>query len=100
MYPYLQYRNTHLRDAISVKNHVTITLWTLGSPAEYRTVAHLFGVGQCTVCEVVHETCQATVNHLPKYIHFPSVAQQQQYIPYSAIMRRSKILVNRLISRD
>ena len=79
--PYIQYCNTHLRDTISVKKHVAITLWTLGSPAEYRTVAHLFGVGRSTVCEVVHETCQAIVNHLlPKYIHFPSVAQQQQYI--------------------
>ena len=34
-----------------------------------------------TVCEVVHETCQAIVDHLiAKYIHFTSVEQQQQYI--------------------
>ena len=43
--------------------------------------AHLFGVGWSTVCKVVHETCQAIVDHLlPKYIYFPSVDQQQQYI--------------------
>lgn len=72
--PYIQYHNTHLRDAISVKKHAAITLWTLGSPAEYRTVVHLFGVGT-TVCKVVHETCQTIVDHLPKYIHCLSIVQ-------------------------
>ena len=52
----------------------------MASSAEYRTVSHLFGVGRSTVCEVVHETCWAIVDHLPKYIRFPSRDQQQQYI--------------------
>ena len=43
-------------------------------------MTHLFGVGLSTVCEVVHETCQAIHCLLPKYIHFPSVDQEQQYI--------------------
>ena len=38
-----------------------------------RTVAHLFGIGWSTVCEVIHETRAAIVKHpLPKYIHFPT----------------------------
>ena len=79
--PHLQYQDTHLRKAISVKKRVAITIWTLASSAEYRTVSHLFGVGRSTVCEVIHETCQAVVDHLlPKYIRFPSCDQQQQYI--------------------
>ena len=79
--PYLQYQDTHLRKTVSVKKRVAITLWTLASSAEYRTVSHLFGVGRSTVCEVVHETCHAIVNHLlSKYIRFPSSDQQEKYI--------------------
>ena len=34
-------------------------------------MSHLFGVGRSTVCEIVHETCQAIVdNLLHKYIFF------------------------------
>ena len=59
--PYIEYSNTWLRTAISLQKRVAITLWTLASPVEYRTVSHLFGVGRSTVCETVDETCQAIV---------------------------------------
>ena len=64
--PYLQYQDTHLWKAMSVKNRVVITLWTLVSYTEYRIVSHLLGVGRSTVCEVVHETW--AVVGIPKYI--------------------------------
>jgi len=80
--PYMQYENTQLRQALSVKKRVAIALWVLASSAEYRIVAHLFGVGRSTVCVVIHEVCAAVVEHLPKYIRFPRVEQQQQYIDY------------------
>ena len=81
LHPYIEYSNTWLRTAISVQKRVAITLWTLASPVEYRTVSHLFGVGRLTVCEIVHETCQAIVDHLlHRYIFFPSPENQQQYI--------------------
>ena len=45
----------------------------MATPAEYRTVAHLFEVARSTVCETVHETCQAIVTVLrEKYVRFPS----------------------------
>ena len=67
--PYIQYENTQLWVAVSVKTRVAITLWVLASSAEYRMVAHLFGVGWSSICEVIHKTCAALVEHLlPKYI--------------------------------
>ena len=51
---------------------MTIALWVLATTSEYRTVAHLFGVARCTVCAVVHETCEAFVAKLMGlYISFP-----------------------------
>ena len=38
---HIQYENTQLRQALSVKKRVAITLWALAS-SEYRIVAHLF----------------------------------------------------------
>ena len=71
--PALRCSNTVMRKAISVEQRVALTLWCLATPAEYRTIAHLFGVARSTVCETVHETCQAIVTALrEKYIRFPS----------------------------
>ena len=79
--PYIERSNTRLRDAVSLEKRVAITLWTLASPVEYRTVSHLFGVGRSTVCEIFNETCEAIVEHLlHQYITFPSVERQQQFI--------------------
>ena len=67
--PALHRSNTVMRKPLSVKQRVAITLWCLATPAEYRTIAHLFGVARSTVCETVHETCQAIVTVLKgKYI--------------------------------
>ena len=72
----LERSDTQFRDAISVENRVAITLWTLASPVEYRTVSHLFGVARSTVCEVFNETCKAIVKHLlHQYISFPAGEQ-------------------------
>ena len=63
--PLLQYQDTHLWKALSVKKRIAVTIWTLASSAGYRTVSHLFGVGRSTVCKVVHETCRATYSRSP-----------------------------------
>ena len=64
--------NTHYRLAIPVEKRVAIALWCLATPAEYRTIAHLFGVARCTVCIIVKDVCKAIVSVLqPRYISFP-----------------------------
>ena len=44
-------QDTHIRKAVSVKRRVNITLWQLSTNADYRTIAHLFGVAKSTACE-------------------------------------------------
>ena len=79
--PLIERRDTHLRCAITVKHHLAITLWFLATPAEYRTIANLFGVGRSTVCEIVHETVDAIVTKLKrKYIKFPTGQAQRDVI--------------------
>ena len=53
-----------MRKPLSVKQRVAITLLVLATTVEYRTVAYLFGVARCTVCVVVHETCEVIVSRL------------------------------------
>ena len=67
----LQRRNL-VREVIPVEKRVAITLWRLGTDQEYRSVAHLFGVGTSSVCNIVHEVCKAIVDCLlDKYIALP-----------------------------
>ena len=52
---------------------IAITLWRLGTNIEYRSIAHLFGVGVSTVCVTVQEVCNAIVNNLfQRYIKIPT----------------------------
>ena len=70
-----------MRRSISVEQRVAITLWCLATPAEYRTVAHLFGVARSTVCAIVHEMCTAIVlNLMNTYITFPSGPQLDRVV--------------------
>lgn len=56
--PLIQKQNMCMRESVSTECRLAITLWVLATPGEYRSVAHLFGLARCTVCEVVHETCR------------------------------------------
>ena len=81
MQPLIQRRDTHLRRAITVQHRLAVTLWCLATPTEYCTIAHLFGIGRPTVCEIVHETVEAIVTKLRKeYITFPTGQAQQDVI--------------------
>lgn len=62
--PAIEHQETRFRKTISIEKRVAITLWCLATPAEYRTVAHLFGIARSTVCDIVHETCLAIVDIL------------------------------------
>ena len=65
-------RTNVVREAISVEKRIAITLWRLGTNQDYRSVAHLFGVGTSSVCVIVHEVCKAIVDCLlDKYISIP-----------------------------
>ena len=69
--PGISLQTTRLREAIGTGKRVAITLWCLATP-EYRTIAHLFGVGRSTLCSIVHETCHVIVSTLmDAYIKFP-----------------------------
>ena len=77
----LEKQTTRLRKPLSVEQRVAITLWILATPVEYRTVAHLFGVVRCTICVVVHETCEAIFSRLlPVYISFPTGEQLDEVV--------------------
>ncbi|XP_034071752.1 protein ANTAGONIST OF LIKE HETEROCHROMATIN PROTEIN 1-like [Gymnodraco acuticeps] len=67
-------RDTNYRLCIPNKKRVAIALWKLATGGEYRTISHLFGVGQSTVCLCVQDFCWATMEVLlPLHITFPDV---------------------------
>ena len=70
-----------MRRSINVEHRVAITLWCLATPCEYRTVGHLFGVARCTVCVIVHDTCNAISNVFSKdFVCFPVGSQLTEVI--------------------
>ena len=70
-----------MRRSISVEHRVAITLWCLATPCEYRTVGHLFGVARCTVCVIVHDTCNAINSVFSKdFVCFPVESQLTEVI--------------------
>ncbi|CAB4003219.1 Hypothetical predicted protein, partial [Paramuricea clavata] len=54
--PEIPYENTHLREAVSAKRRLAVTLYYLASTAEYRTIGNLFGVSRSFVCQCIKET--------------------------------------------
>ena len=79
--PLIKRRDTALRKAICVEHRLAITLWCLATCGEYRTIGHLFGVARCTVCVIIHDTCQAIITKLlKKYIQFPVGEQLAQVV--------------------
>ena len=51
----ISHQDTKLRKAVPSAKRLAITLYYLGSTAEYRTVANLFGVSNAFVCLCVKE---------------------------------------------
>ncbi|XP_036340253.1 putative nuclease HARBI1 [Rhagoletis pomonella] len=69
----MERRNTHYRKAIVLEKRVAIALYALGSSAEYRTMANMFGVGKSTVGRILIEFCHEVWKFLwPLYLkNFP-----------------------------
>lgn len=75
------HRRYVVRKPLSVEERVAVALWRLGTNVEYRSIAHLFGIGLSTVCVVVHEVCLAIVSTLAKrYIRIPTGESAQTII--------------------
>ena len=56
-----------------MEKRVAITLWRLGTNQEYRSVAHLFGVGTSSVCNIVHEVTLLRIACWTNTLYFPEV---------------------------
>ena len=80
LHPHLHRRHM-VRMPLSIEERVAITLWRLGTNIEYRSIAHLFGVGLSTVCVTVHEVCTSIVNALrQRYIRIPTGEDAQTVV--------------------
>uniref|UniRef100_A0A9J7Y3U0 DDE Tnp4 domain-containing protein n=1 Tax=Cyprinus carpio carpio TaxID=630221 RepID=A0A9J7Y3U0_CYPCA len=76
--PMLSYEDTTFRQAISVQKHVGVGLWWLATGAGYRTLAHLFGISDASVCLIVREFCHAVRNEMMReYIKLPEGEELQ-----------------------
>jgi hypothetical protein len=68
----IEKQNTIMRRAVSTEKRVALT-WFLATGADYRTIAHLFGVSKSTIC-VVTKVCAVIVEHLlPEYVKIPTL---------------------------
>lgn len=68
--PLLNKNDTNFRKSIPVEKRVCCALYCLGSTAELRTVAHLFGLGKSTVGEI----CLITVDlFFHRLVTFPTI---------------------------
>lgn len=67
-----------MREAIPLEKRVAISLYALGSSAEYRTIANMFGVGKSTVCVILLEFCAEVWRVLaPMYLNnFPLTTEK------------------------
>lgn len=71
--------DTVFRHAVPLRKRVAISLYSLASSGELRTVANLFGVGKTTVAEILHEFCAfVCVKLRDKWIRYPSTPQEIQ----------------------
>ena len=64
-------QDTSMRKAISTETRLAVTLYYLASTAEFRTIAHLFGVSTSFVCICVKEVSEAVNQKLSGIINFP-----------------------------
>ena len=68
----IEKNTTIMRNSISTRMRVAVTLWFLATNADYRTIGHLFGISKASVCLIRRDVCRAIVAVLlPKYIRIP-----------------------------
>ncbi|XP_051918103.1 uncharacterized protein LOC127598335 [Hippocampus zosterae] len=70
--PAMEKRDTNFRACVPLKKRVAIALWKLATNSEYRSISHLFGVSETTVCRCLREFCSAACALLlPRHVRFP-----------------------------
>ncbi|KAM3849596.1 uncharacterized protein ACN63O_002484 [Diretmus argenteus] len=71
--PHIQRQSTTFRRPVPVEQRVAICIWRLATNVEFRTIAHLFGVGQSTAVTIANDVASVIANYmLPLYIRTPS----------------------------
>ncbi|CAM1291534.1 Uncharacterised protein r2_g67 [Pycnogonum litorale] len=79
--PFIGKNDTRFRKCVPVHTRIAITLWRLGTNAEYRTIGHLFGLGKSTCVQIVNEVTKVMkTNLLQKYIKMPKEDRLLQVI--------------------
>ena len=73
-------RDTTMRKSIPAERRLALTLYYMASTAEYRTIAHLFGVSTSFVCICIKDVCEAINERLSKVIKFPQGEELVQVI--------------------
>ena len=64
-----------------MKIRVAIALYFYSGTCDYRTISNLFGIGQSTVCNILHAVSEAIVlKLLPKIIRLPNEIEVQTII--------------------
>ena len=73
-------KDTTMRKSIPAERRLALTLYNLASTAEYRTIAHLFGVSTSFVCICIKDVCEAINQRLSRVIKFPQGEELVQVI--------------------
>ena len=69
-----------MRKSIPAERRLALTLYYMASTAEYRTIAHLFGVSTSFVCICIKDICKAINERLSRVIKFPQGEELAQVI--------------------
>ena len=74
--PALEKQATNFKQPIHYKRRLAAVLWWFATPAKYRTISTLFGIGKATLCVLVREVCAAIKDILfRRYISLPTGAR-------------------------
>ena len=70
---YFRKKNTNFHPCISVEKKVCCALYALGSTAELRTIANLFGIGKSTARQLLQHFCSILVDiFFSRLVRFPT----------------------------
>lgn len=62
--PHLQRETTTFRKPVPVEHRVEVGIWRLATNVEFRTISHLFGIGQSIAVTIANQVASVTVNNI------------------------------------